>query len=62
MPENDLEGYLFHCIPVNDLREHVIDDEGTCWCQPEFDTEYEMFIHNSADGREDYEEGRRLPH
>lgn len=62
MPENDLEGYLFHCIPVHDLREHVIDDEGTCWCEPEFDLEYDMFIHNSADGREDYEEGRRLPH
>lgn len=62
MPDNELEGYLFHCIPVNDTREHIIDDEGTCWCQPEFDTEYEMFIHNSADGREEYEEGRRLPH
>lgn len=62
MPDNETEGYLLHCVPNNDLKEHIIDDEGSCWCKPDFDYEYEMFIHNSADGREDYEEGRRLPH
>jgi len=62
MTEDNTDGYLFHCVPCNDLKDHVIDDEGSCWCKPEFDTGYEVFIHNSADGREDYEEGRRLPH
>lgn len=62
MSDNEGAGYLFHCVPVADIREHVLDDDGTCWCEPDFDEDYEMFIHNSADGREDYEEGRRLPH
>lgn len=52
----------FHCVPIDDLREHTLDDNGTCWCEPEHDEYYDLFIHNSADGREDYEEGRRKPH
>lgn len=53
---------FLHCIPLDDLGDHIIDNEGSCWCEPEFDWDYDMFVHNSADGREDYEEGRRLPH
>lgn len=44
-------------IPINDLRPHV---EGfDCWCHPEEDDG--LLIHNSMDGREDFEEGKRIP-
>ena len=46
-----------HVIPVDDLREH--EETPDCWCRPvEGDTD-ELWVHNSADGREEYEEGRR---
>jgi hypothetical protein len=47
--------------PMNDIFEHVVDDSGECWCEPEVQWVYpetgEMYsealvIHNSADGRE----------
>lgn len=44
------------CVyPLNDFREHDID--GPCWCRP-FDDEG-ILVHNSMDGRERYEEGRK---
>lgn len=50
---------LTHIYPVNDLREHITT--GTeCWCNPEIDEEYNLVIHNSADERESYEQGRKL--
>lgn len=48
-----------HVIPMNDLREH--HRHGECWCHPVVEHESRMMVHNSADGREDFEEGRRKP-
>lgn len=49
-----------HVVPTNDLREHEPDHR--CWCRP--DIKYVgvgvMVVHNSADGREAYEQGRKL--
>ena len=51
---------IIHVYPVGDLREHVTD--GTdCWCEPEFDNLNNLMIHNSADDREAFETGGRLP-
>lgn len=49
-----------HVYPIGDLREHVVDG-GKCWCNPEYDEEGDMFVHNSMDGREKYETGELLP-
>jgi len=46
-----------HVTPRRDLRVH---DAENCWCQPE-DDGY-LIVHNSADGREDYESGKRKRH
>ena len=43
-----------HVVPVDDLREHVLDT--TCWCNPTEDDE--VIVHHSMDRREEYEEGR----
>lgn len=51
-----------HCLPIDDFREHTLDDKGKCWCRPIYDEDCNIYIHNSMDGREDYEEGRRKPH
>lgn len=51
-----------HMIPTMDFRRHTFLDHPRCWCNPEYDEESDLYIHNSFDGREDYEEGRRLPH
>lgn len=50
-----------HVVPVNDLREHVTNS--SCWCQPVEDGDcdhlpYRVWIHNSLDRREEYEQGR----
>lgn len=51
----------WHVVPLNDLREH--DSHGDCWCNPTCNDEgiYPLWIHNSMDGREDFETGKRLP-
>lgn len=46
-----------HLLPANDLRMH--DGAANCWCQPETN-EDGLVVHNSLDGREDFETGRRL--
>ena len=47
-----------HIIPINDLREHV--SSNSCWCHPEQDDEQpSIWVHNSMDRREEYEEGRK---
>lgn len=47
-----------HVIPRDDLREHV--SEVDCWCNPKQDEEEQnLWIHNSMDRREEYEEGRK---
>lgn len=59
-PTDTLETELqaFHVYPLNDLREHEISDK-PCWCKPRI--EDGIVIHNSMDGREDYETGKRRP-
>lgn len=56
-----LEGCdILHIIPLYDLREHT--PYMSCWCHPSPDDEEpRVMFHHSADGREDFEEGRRLP-
>ena len=47
-----------HIVPENDLREHITSKE--CWCKPVQDEELlTLFIHNSLDRRELYEDGER---
>lgn len=48
-----------HIIPLEDLRDH--DCSGECWCKPEEDDEDPLWVHKSMDGREAFEEGRRMP-
>ncbi len=45
-------------VPIDDLREHALHP-ATCWCQP-FDDDG-VLVHNSADEREKFERGERLP-
>lgn len=46
-------------IPIDDLREH--DEHRNRWCKPREDKEtLNVWVHNSMDGREEYENGRRL--
>lgn len=50
-----------HVVPVGDLKEHIQNDTGSCWCNPEVDVDEEdptygtLIVHNAADGREQYE-------
>lgn len=49
-----------HVVPNCDLRLHQLDP--TCWCEPVQDVEGTgILIHNSADGREKYEQGALRP-
>ena len=48
-----------HVFPKGDLREHIRSK--FCWCSPDID-ENGNIIHNSADGREDYEQKTRQTH
>lgn len=50
---------LIHTIPLGDFREH--QESVTCWCHPRQDeAEPRVWIHNALDGRESYEQGRKL--
>ena len=48
-------------MPINDLKDH--EESKDCWCSPEIDQYIggDIVIHNSMDGREDYEAGARKP-
>ena len=46
-----------HVYPTNDLKPHNTESS-QCWCNPDVDDF--VVIHKSADGREDYERGRKL--
>jgi hypothetical protein len=49
-----------HVYPLNDLRDHLIGDDDECWCNPVPDSEYPtLLVHNSMDGREQYETKER---
>lgn len=52
-----------HLIPDQDLHQHELSED--CWCQPNEDYDITgdlTWSHHAADGREDYELGRRKPH
>jgi hypothetical protein len=56
--EKNRAGYI-HVIPINDLREH--EQLESCWCQPVMDhMDENVFIHQSMDRGEEYENGRKL--
>lgn len=44
----------WHVHPLGDFRGHYIERGDACWCGPRVDGE-RLFIHNSADGREEHE-------
>lgn len=50
----------WHVLPQDDIRVH--DENEECWCNPE--TQYIgvgiLVVHKSADGREEYEQGRKM--
>jgi hypothetical protein len=52
------EREVYHVLPTNDLKPHV--EKGLrCWCKPrieQFENGNMVVTHNSADGREFYEE------
>ncbi len=55
-----MTGEPLHVYPVDDLREHVIEGYGEgCWCGAR--VEDGLVIHNSLDGREQFETGERKP-
>jgi len=45
--------------PLRDLKEHLL--ERPCWCNPSYDEEDDILIHNAADEREKFETGERKP-
>lgn len=48
-----------HVVPRNDLYPHVLSFS-RCWCHPTVDEDApNVVVHSSADGREDYETGKR---
>lgn len=49
---------IYHVYPEDDLREHIMSKD--CWCKPKQDEEMSnLYIHNSMDGREYFETGKR---
>lgn len=53
------EERCIHTMPLGDFREH--QESVTCWCHPRQDeAEPRVWIHNAMDGRESYEQGRKL--
>lgn len=51
----------WHVVPMNDLRDH--EPSANCWCRPTLrddeETDGDVYIHHSLDGRELYETGER---
>ena len=45
-----------HIYPIGDLKEHITEGfpDEVCWCDPII-TEDGLLVHNSLDGREEYE-------
>lgn len=49
-----------HCVPEMDIAGHLLLS-GTCACHPVEDVQHpDMWSHNAFDGRESYEQGRKL--
>ena len=61
IPDNVAGEDIIHAYPVNDLQDHDTDSRGKCWCKPEIQEEATGYVvvHNSMDGREDFEQGKR---
>lgn len=54
----DLPMGQVHVVPEDDLREHDVSPR--CWCRPRQDiADPPVWVHNSMDGREAYENGER---
>lgn len=55
----------WYVIPYGEFNHVIPDDEyhdpDQCRCEPEVDELYKVVIHNSFDGREQFEEGIRKP-
>jgi hypothetical protein len=62
IPEGTPSWLIWHIYPLGDLREHETKKGASCWCRPSIqpgcDGSY-IVVHNSLDGREAFEEGRR---
>lgn len=46
-----------HIYPVDDIKEHVLGEDDSCWCKPSVMDEDDLCplitaVHHSADGRE----------
>jgi len=54
------DGHI-HVVPHHDNHPHILS-RAHCWCKPDYDEEENVVMHNSADGREDYETGKRRMH
>lgn len=65
----DLDGADYvHVMPINDLVEHELDDDGDCPCGPEAQpverkdgTIGWVYVHNALDGRDLEEQGQGVP-
>ena len=55
----DLGVRRIHIMPADDWREH--EALCSCWCSPSDDTDCpDVMLHHAMDGREAFEDGRRL--
>jgi hypothetical protein len=45
---------IINVVPINDEVAHVENE--SCWCKPRVEENGQLIIHNSFDGREDFEE------
>lgn len=52
---------MVHVYPVDDMYEHTVENQ-FCWCQPRYDDEDRIVVHNAFDEREMYETGVRAVH
>lgn len=44
----------WHVYPVDDTYEHAMEGQ-SCWCQPLYDEENNVVVHNAFDERDAYE-------
>lgn len=50
-----------HVYPIDDMYEHAVEGQ-FCWCQPRYDEDGSIVVHNAFDEREAYETGTRAAH
>ena len=64
VPRRVPEHHIVEVYPADDIGHHSIDTRGRCRCRPEIEEDGLdwIVIHQSFDGREDYETGKRRPH